>query len=96
MQIQGLIAVGSKLGMVEMPSEGSTCDGVVPSSFSQNPKSIVEAVDGLKLGSRKLEEAYKGGVLTTISSPISKNIVMGVSTAFRTNADSGRSHVMQL
>lgn len=87
---QGLIAVGSKLGMVEMPSEGSTGDGVVPSSFSQHPKSVVEAVDGLKLGTRKLEEAYKGGVLTTISSPISRNIVIGVSTAFRTNAESSK------
>ncbi|OAD01188.1 hypothetical protein MUCCIDRAFT_146514 [Mucor lusitanicus CBS 277.49] len=86
--LPGLIAVGSKLGMVEMPSEGSTGDGVVPSSFSQHPKSVVEAVDGLKLGTRKLEEAYKGGVLTTISSPISRNIVIGVSTAFRTNAES--------
>ncbi|GAN03088.1 amidohydrolase family protein [Mucor ambiguus] len=86
--LPGLIAVGSKIGMVEMPSEGSTGDGVVPSSFSQNPKSVVEAIDGLKLGTRKLEEAYKGGVLTTISSPISRNIVIGVSAAFRTNADS--------
>ncbi|KAK4517272.1 uncharacterized protein ATC70_000604 [Mucor velutinosus] len=86
--LPGLIAVGSKLGMVEIPTEGSTGDGVVPSSFTQNPKSSVEAVDGLKLGTRKLEEAYKGGVLTTISFPISRNIVVGVSTAFRTNADS--------
>ncbi|KAL9538311.1 hypothetical protein MBANPS3_011030 [Mucor bainieri] len=86
--LPGLIAVGSKLGMVEMPSEGSTGDGIVPASFSQHPKSVVEAVDGLKLGTRKLQEAYKGGVLTTVSSPISRNIVIGVSAAFRTNADS--------
>ncbi|KAL7323297.1 hypothetical protein PS15p_211220 [Mucor circinelloides] len=86
--LPGLIAVGSKLGLVEMPSEGSTGDGIVPPSFSQNPKSVVEAADGLKLGTRKLEEAYRGGVLTTISSPISRNIVIGVSAAFKTNADS--------
>lgn len=74
-----------------MPSEGSTGDGIVPSSASQSPESIIEAVDGLKLGTRKLQEAYKGGVLTTISAPISKNIVIGVSAAFRTNAESSKS-----
>lgn len=83
-----MVAVGSKLEMVEIPSEGSTGDGIVPASYSQNPSSIVEAVDGLKLGTRKLKEAYKGGVLTTISSPVSRNIVVGVSAAFKTNADS--------
>lgn len=87
-----MVAVGSKLGMVEIPSEGSTGDGIVPAAYSQNPNSIVEAVDGLKLGTKKLDEAYKGGVLTTISSPISKNIVIGVSAAFKTNADSGKSY----
>ncbi|CEP11985.1 hypothetical protein [Parasitella parasitica] len=86
--LPGLIAVGPKLGLVEMPSESATGDGIVPSTFSQNPKSVIEAVDGLKLGTKKLEEAYKGGVLTTISSPISKNIVIGISTAFKTKADS--------
>lgn len=82
-----MIAVGSKLGLVEIPSEGTTGDGIVPSSSSENPKSIVEAVDGLKLGGKKLEEAYKGGVLTTISTPISRNLVMGVSAAFKTSAE---------
>ncbi|KAI8636160.1 hypothetical protein BD408DRAFT_356152 [Parasitella parasitica] len=86
--LPGLIAVGSKLGLVEIPSEGSTGDGIVPSSFSQNPKSVIEAVDGLKLGTKKLGEAYKGGILTTISSPVSKNIVIGTSVAFKTKADS--------
>lgn len=81
--------MGSKLGLVEIPSEGSTSDGIVPSSTSScDPKSIVEAVDGLKLGGKKLEEAYKGGVLTTISAPISRNVVIGVSAAFKTNANS--------
>lgn len=72
-----------------MPSEGSTGDGIAPASSSQNPKSIIEAIDGLKLGTQKLEEAYKGGVLTTISAPMSRNVVVGISTAFKTHADSG-------
>lgn len=45
-------------------------------------------MDGLKLGGKKLEEARKGGVLTTISTPISRNIVLGVSVAFKTGAES--------
>lgn len=80
--------MGSKLGMVEIPSEASTGDGVVQPSTSRDPKDVVFAVDGIKLGTRHLEEAYKGGVLTTISAPISKNVVAGVSAAFKTGADS--------
>ncbi|KAI8333784.1 hypothetical protein EDC96DRAFT_525755 [Choanephora cucurbitarum] len=86
--LPGIVAVGSKLGLSEIPSEGSTSDGIVPSSYSTNPKNVIEAIDGLKLGTKKLKEAYKGGVLTTISSPVSKNIVMGISTAFKTIAES--------
>ncbi|KAI8098293.1 uncharacterized protein B0P05DRAFT_633363 [Gilbertella persicaria] len=85
--LPGIIAVGSKLGLVEIPSEGSTGDGIVPSSYSKSPRDIVEAADGLKLGTKKLKEAYKGGVLTTISAPISNHIVIGISTAFKTNAE---------
>ncbi|KAI8383028.1 hypothetical protein BD560DRAFT_385830 [Blakeslea trispora] len=85
--LPGIVAVGSKLGLSEIPSEGSTGDGIVPSSYSTDPKAVIEAIDGLKLGAKKLKEAYKGGVLTTISSPVSNNIVMGISTAFRTIAE---------
>ncbi|KAI8376532.1 uncharacterized protein BYT42DRAFT_534964 [Radiomyces spectabilis] len=86
--IPGLIAVGSSLGMVEIPSESSTSDGTVRPSVSHDAKAVVEAVDGLKLGTRHLEEAYKGGVLTSITAPISSNVVAGVSVAFKTGADS--------
>ncbi|KAG2221768.1 hypothetical protein INT45_003408 [Circinella minor] len=86
--IPGLIAVGSKLGLTEIPSEGSTGDGIVKPSSSHNPKDIVQAIDGIKLSTRHLEEAYKGGVLTAISAPMSKNVVVGISAAFKTGADS--------
>lgn len=76
------------MGLVEIPSEGSTGDGIAPSISSHNPKEIIEAVDGLKLGGKKLEEAHRGGVLTTISTPISRNIVIGLSAAFKTSAES--------
>ena len=83
-----MIAVGSKLGLTEIPSEGSTGDGIVKPSSSHNPKDIVQAIDGIKLSTRHLEEAYKGGVLTAISAPMSRNVVVGISAAFKTGADS--------
>ncbi|KAG0166987.1 hypothetical protein DFQ28_007665 [Apophysomyces sp. BC1034] len=86
--IPGLIAVGSKLGLVEIPSEESTSDGTARASASHDANIVVEALDGIKLGTRHLEEAYKGGVLTAITAPISNNVVAGISTAFKTGADS--------
>ncbi|KAI9282649.1 hypothetical protein BY458DRAFT_496867 [Sporodiniella umbellata] len=86
--LPGLIGVGSSLGLVEIPSEQSTGDGRIRPSASQDAKDIVFAVDGLKLGTRHLEEAYKGGVLTSITAPVSGNVVVGISTAFKTSADS--------
>ncbi|KAI9013974.1 hypothetical protein CLU79DRAFT_767892 [Phycomyces nitens] len=86
--LPGLVAVGSSLGLVEIPAESSTGDGVAKASSSQDPKTVLEAFDGLKFGTRHLEEAYKGGVLTTITAPMSQNVVVGVSVAFKTNADS--------
>ncbi|KAG0165678.1 hypothetical protein DFQ28_008568 [Apophysomyces sp. BC1034] len=84
----GLVAVGSSLGLVEIPSESSTVDGTSKPSDSHDPKAILQAVDGIKLGTRHLEEAYKGGILTAITAPVSDNVVVGVSTAFKTSADS--------
>ncbi|KAI8100036.1 uncharacterized protein BX664DRAFT_322707, partial [Halteromyces radiatus] len=86
--VPGLVAVGSSLGLVEIPSEGSTGDGTVSASTSRDANQIVETVDGLKLGTRHLQEAYKGGVLSAITAPISNNVVIGVSAAFKTGADS--------
>ena len=83
------------MGLTEIPSERSTGDGIVKPSSSHDPKDIVQAIDGLKLGTRHLEEAYKGGVLTAISSPVSQNVVVGISTAFKTGADSSSYHRLQ-
>lgn len=73
--------------MVEIPSESSTGDGIAKATTSRDSKDIVYAADGLKLGTRHLEEAYKGGVLTAITAPVSRNIVAGVSAAFKTGAE---------
>ncbi|KAF7730093.1 hypothetical protein EC973_003039 [Apophysomyces ossiformis] len=84
----GFVAVGSSLGLVEIPSEPSTVDGKVKASESQNSKAIVHAVDGVKLGTRHLEVAYEGGVLTAITAPVSANVIAGISAAFKTDAES--------
>lgn len=86
--LPGLVAVGSSLGLTLIPSEKTTGDGVAAASTSQDPRSIIEAVDGLKFGGKKLDEAYKGGILTTITAPMSDNVVIGVSAAFKTGANS--------
>ncbi|KAG1088619.1 hypothetical protein G6F42_020219 [Rhizopus arrhizus] len=86
--LPGLIGVGSSLGLIEIQGEAGTGDGRAPSSKSQDAKDIIQTVDGIKLSTRHLEEAYKGGILTAITAPMSNNVVVGVSAAFKTGADS--------
>ncbi|KAI8644266.1 hypothetical protein BD408DRAFT_413586 [Parasitella parasitica] len=86
--VPGLVGVGSTLGLIEIQGEATTGDGRAPSSRSQDAKDIIQTVDGIKLSTRHLEEAYKGGVLTAITAPMSNNVVVGVSAAFKTGADS--------
>lgn len=83
--------MGSSLGLIEIQGEAGTGDGRAPSSKSQDAKDIIETVDGIKLSTRHLEEAYKGGILTAITAPMSNNVVVGVSAAFKTGADSCKS-----
>ncbi|KAI9306236.1 hypothetical protein BJ944DRAFT_238927 [Cunninghamella echinulata] len=86
--VPGFVAVGSGLGLVEIPSESTTSDGVVSDSTSRDPSTIVQAVDGIKFGTRHLEEAYKGGVLSSITAPFSNNVISGISVGFKTGAES--------
>lgn len=75
--------------MIEIQGEAGTGDGRVASS--KDSKDIVQTVDGIKLSTRHLEEAYKSGILTAITAPMSDNVVIGVSAAFKTGADSRKS-----
>lgn len=88
--MQGLVGVGSQLGLIEIQGEAGTGDGTGRPSKSKDPKDIIFAADGIKLGTRHLEEAYKGGILTAITAPMSSNVVIGVSAAFKTGADSSK------
>ncbi|RUS14491.1 hypothetical protein BC937DRAFT_93740 [Endogone sp. FLAS-F59071] len=86
--LPGLVAVGSSLGLVEIIAEPSTTDGFVLASASTDPRDLVRAVDGLKFGTRHLEEAYKAGVLIAVTAPLSESVVAGESVAFKTGSES--------
>lgn len=86
--LQGIVAVGSSLGLIEIDAEDTTGDGVIRPSGSRDYKDIIQAVDGLKLGTEHLRRAYNGGVLSAITPPMSRSIVSGISAAFRTGAQS--------
>lgn len=50
-------------------------------------------MDGLKLGGKHLEVAYKAGVLTAITAPLSNGgVLAGISVAFKTGARTGTSY----
>lgn len=80
--------MGSSLGLIEIDAEDTTGDGVIRPTTSRDYKDIIQAVDGLKLGTKHLKRAYEGGVLTAITAPMSRSIVNGISAAFKTGADS--------
>ena len=78
--------------MSEIEQEQITQDGYVNSFKSpDHPERIIRAVDGLKLGGKHLEKAYKAGVLTIISPPMAyEGVLVGVSAAFKSAGNSGR------
>jgi len=80
----------------EIEQEQITQDGYVNSVKSpDHPERIIRAVDGLKLGGKHLEQAYKGGVLTVISPPMAqKGVLVGVSAAFKSAGNSGRASLL--
>ncbi|KAL7309228.1 hypothetical protein PS15m_011333 [Mucor circinelloides] len=86
--LPGFVGVGSSLGLIEMFFEPMTGDGNAPAVRNDNPKDLLRAVDGIKLGTHQLKAAYEGGILSVITAPMSRNVVIGVSAAFRTHAES--------
>ncbi|KAJ3414543.1 hypothetical protein HDV05_006457 [Chytridiales sp. JEL 0842] len=84
--VPGLIATHVYLGLEEISSEDSTQDG--PSKTADAIVGLVHAADGLRVGhSKPLVNAFKAGVLTSISVPKARGMVAGVSVAFSTGAD---------
>jgi hypothetical protein len=85
---QGIVAVGSSLGLIEIDSEDTTGDGQIRATTSRDYKDVIQAVDGLKLGTKHLKRAYEGGVLTVITAPMSRSLVNGISVAFKSGGKS--------
>ncbi|CAG8638709.1 5039_t:CDS:10, partial [Dentiscutata erythropus] len=88
--LPGFIAAASSLGLSEIARESSTTNGKVTAvSNPNNAEGIIYAIDGLKLGGKHLEVAYKAGVFTSVTPPLSnKGVFIGVSMAFETGASS--------
>ncbi|KAF9997449.1 hypothetical protein BGZ65_006987 [Modicella reniformis] len=85
--LPALLSVGApNLGLLEIPMESSTGDS---SAGLKTP--IQYAVDALKFGGLQLDEAYKAGVLISITAPSSSHVVQGVSVAFSTGAQDALS-----
>ncbi|KAG9076185.1 hypothetical protein FS749_012071, partial [Ceratobasidium sp. UAMH 11750] len=91
----GFISYGAPLGLEEIQAEGSTNDGRVPDPFAKDgvPKIaggdglVVSAVDGLSFAGRDTLLAYRAGVTTAVSAPVSRGMFSGASVAFRTGAE---------
>ncbi|KAF9233435.1 hypothetical protein BU15DRAFT_53885 [Melanogaster broomeanus] len=83
-----LVSAGTAIGLQEIALESSTSDGPVldpldgpiPSVLGEG--SIIRAVDGLMFGTRDALLAYRSGVSTAITSPISFGLLGGLSTHF--------------
>ncbi|KAN0084286.1 hypothetical protein V8E55_007790 [Tylopilus felleus] len=83
-----LVSAGSALGLQEIAMEASTSDGAVydplqgsvPAVLGEG--SITRAVDGLVFGTRDALLAYRSGVSTAVTSPISDGLLGGLGTYF--------------
>ncbi|KAI9317393.1 hypothetical protein BX666DRAFT_1856754 [Dichotomocladium elegans] len=88
--IPGIVSSGAPIGLAEIMSEDSTMDGYAKNDIADPDlaKKVVRAVDGLKLNGLRLQKAYRAGVTTAISQPMSYNeLLAGVSVAFRTGVE---------
>ncbi|KAF8971311.1 hypothetical protein BGZ46_010308 [Entomortierella lignicola] len=81
--LPSLLSVGApNLGLTEIAAEETTSDGTQNTKFSF----VDSAADGLKFGGLHMDEAYKAGILTAVTAPISEHVIQGFSVAFLTGA----------
>lgn len=86
----GLISTGSKLGLIEIAQEESTWDGVAYDPV--HTKDLLEGIlvrgaDGARFGGKDLLMAYKEGVTTGVTWPVSEGFVNGLAYSFSTSAE---------
>lgn len=88
--LPGMISTGSHLGLVEIAQEESTWDGVAYDPLTT--KGLYEGVlvrgsDGARFGGKDLLMAYKEGVTTGVSWPVSEHFIAGLAYSFSTSAE---------
>lgn len=89
----GLISIGTYLGLQEISMESSTVDGLVfdplrdkvPSVIGGDT-SVIRAVDGLMFSTRSMLLAYRAGITSTITPPMSSGFLSGLSAHISTGA----------
>lgn len=88
--LPGLISTGSALGLVEIAQEESTWDGVAYDPVHE--KGLLEGIlvrgaDGARFGGKDLLMAYREGVTTGVTWPVSGGLVAGLAYSFSTSAE---------
>ncbi|KAG8916313.1 hypothetical protein FRC02_004050 [Tulasnella sp. 418] len=79
----GLTSFGSPLGLEEIEAEPATNDGAIDPTEHDF---VIKAKDGISLGGRHLLLAYRSGVTSAITAPVSSSYIGGLSTCFRTGS----------
>jgi imidazolonepropionase-like amidohydrolase len=79
--IPGIISAASAVGLMEVESEENSQDG---SANVDNGASIY-ASDGIRIQTRHISAAWKGGVTVQLATPQGNGLIAGVSSAFYTS-----------
>ncbi|WVN90229.1 uncharacterized protein L203_105465 [Cryptococcus depauperatus CBS 7841] len=92
----GLISVGSYLGLMEIRGEKTTWDGKAYDSLQDagdvTDGLLVHAVDGAQFGGKDELLAYRSGVTTIVTYPVSSSLVAGLSFSFSPSAPHSLAH----
>jgi imidazolonepropionase-like amidohydrolase len=83
--LPGLTAAFTTAGMIEIPGEALTGDGVVSGKLS--PENVAFAKYGVHLEGRPFERARIGGVTRVISTPLGEGFLGGVSVGVQTSGE---------
>lgn len=84
--LPGLTVVSQALGLEEIEGEKSTSDGPVSTKLDPtNPDSVVYAKYGIHLEGRAFKRAQIGGVTRSVTTPLMRGFLGGVSVGIKTS-----------
>lgn len=81
--VPGFIEASTQLGLKEIRKETSTHDGQ-----SKAVMHFDHAKHGIRMHTRTMQAAWRGGVTTAVSHLLARSLVNGYAVAFNTNSDS--------